>query len=448
MQQFLANLNSKYLLRGFFWIGVYLILVLAPIFVLLIGSMPEGRGFFREFSTALGYSALSMLGIQFILTARFRRATAPYGIDVIYYFHRYLSQVAFVLVFAHVAIIFLIKPRYVLYFINPLIGIWEGLTGLSAALMLSFILAISLWRRRFRLSYERWRILHGIFAVAIIITAMIHIEGTGYYLIIPWKRAIWTAYAIFWICLLIYVRIVKPWQMLKHPYKVIDIKKERGRAYTITLAPEGHKGLEFKPGQFAWLTIWNSPFAIEEHPFSFSSSALQKNKLEFTIKELGDFTSKIKYLRAGEKVYIDGPYGSFTIDRYLSKGYVFIAGGVGIAPIISMIKTIANRSDKSPLLLIYAAGRWDKLTFREELEDLKDKINLNIVYTLEEPPDDWTGETGYVTSELLSRHLPDNKREFHYFVCGPDLMMDLVEHNLYKLGVPFTQCHSERFNLV
>lgn len=441
-------MSSKYLLRGFFWVGIYLVLVLAPIFILLIGGMPEGRGFFREFSTASGYSAISMLGIQFILTARFRRATAPYGIDVIYYFHRYLSQVAFVLVLTHITIIFFIKPQYVLYFINPLIGLWEGLAGLLATIMLICILAISLWRTRFNLSYERWRMFHGIFAVAIMITAMFHIEGTGYYLAIPWKRTIWTAYAIFWISLLLYVRVVKPWTMLNHPYKVIDIKKERGRAYTVTLSPDRHKGLEFKPGQFAWLTIWNSPFAIEEHPFSFSSSALQKNRLEFTIKELGDFTSKIKDLRIGEKVYIDGPYGSFSIDRYPSKGYVFIAGGVGIAPIMSMIKTIADRSDTSPLILIYAAGTWDKLTFREELEALKNKANLNIIYALEDPPRGWTGETGYVTSELLSRHLLEEKREYHYFICGPDQMMNLVERNLYKLGIPFTQCHSERFNLV
>ena len=86
------------LLHGTFWIGIYLLIIIAPLLVLLIGPDPPGRGFWREFSVALGFMGLSMMGFQFFLTGRFKHITSPYGIDVIYHFHRQISTMAFVLV--------------------------------------------------------------------------------------------------------------------------------------------------------------------------------------------------------------------------------------------------------------------------------------------------------------------------------------------------------------
>jgi predicted ferric reductase len=78
---------------------------------------------------------------------------------------------------------------------------------------------------------------------------------------------------------------------------------------------DGHGGFGFEPRQFAWLTVWNSPFSIEEHPFSFSSSAADSGIFSFTVKELGDFTGMVKEISPGERVYLDGPHGQFTVDR-------------------------------------------------------------------------------------------------------------------------------------
>ena len=83
-----------------------------------------------------------------------------------------------------------------------------------------------------------------------------------------------------------------------------------------------------------------------------------------------------------------------------------IAGGVGIAGLISMLRTMADRKDGRPAVLFYANGEWDGVTFRAELEHLKDRLNLAVVHVLERPPEAWTGETGYVTAEVLARHLP------------------------------------------
>ena len=89
------------LLRHSAWVCVYLLFILAPLLVLLVGTLPPSRDFWTEFAVALGYSGLAMMGLQFGLTARFRHVTAPWGEDVIYHFHRRLSLVAVGLVVVH-----------------------------------------------------------------------------------------------------------------------------------------------------------------------------------------------------------------------------------------------------------------------------------------------------------------------------------------------------------
>ena len=76
----------KTILSATFWIGVYLLLVLAPLLVLVLGEVPQGSGFWWDFSMGLGFAAMALMCMQFLLTARFRRATAPFGLDIIYYF--------------------------------------------------------------------------------------------------------------------------------------------------------------------------------------------------------------------------------------------------------------------------------------------------------------------------------------------------------------------------
>jgi predicted ferric reductase len=188
---------------------------------------------------------------------------------------------------------------------------------------------------------------------------------------------------------------------------------------------------------------------MREHPFSMSSSAERPERLEFSIKALGDFTNRIKDVQPGTKAYLDGPYGVFTSDRYFdTSGFVWIAGGIGITPFMSMLTTLVDRQDERPLLLIYANKTWEGTAFREELEALQDRLNLTVVHVLREPPEDWPGETGYVDRDLLERYIPVHRGSRQYFICAAPVMMDQVEAALHDLGVPFTNIHMEHFNLV
>jgi predicted ferric reductase len=437
----------SHLLWGAVWIAIYLVLVLAPLFVLLIGPRPPALGFWWDFSLALGFAGTAMMGVQLLLTARFRHATAPYGIDIIYYFHRYLALLGFAFILAHPVILFLQNPA-LLVLLDPRSAPLHMTAGVASIAVLAALIVGSLARKQLRIHYDGWRVWHAVLAVVALALALLHMGGAAYYLATPWKGALWAAFAISWLAVIVYVRVLKPWHLWRKPYRVTAVIPERGDAWTLVVRPDGHAGLVFEPGQFAWLTLRSSPFAMKEHPFSIASSPAQRDRLEFTIKELGDFTRTIRDVAPGEVAWLDAPYGAFSSDRYQGPGYVFIAGGIGIAPIMSMLRALADRRDERPVLLFYAYRRWERLTFREQIEALRQCLDLRVVYALEEPPEAWSGEVGRVTREMLDRHLPRERHRLEYFICGPTPMIESVERSLYRLGVPLGQFHSELFDLV
>src|SRR5690606_12008468 len=152
-------------------------------------------------------------------------------------------------------------------------------------------------------------------------------------------------------------------------------------------------------------------FAMKEHPFSIASApGLPAGRVEFTIKELGDFTRTVGNLERDATAWVDAPYGAFSIDRLPAEGYVFLAGGIGIAPIMSMLRALVARGDRRSHILLYACRTWERLTFREELEAMAETLDLRLVFVLEEPPEGWTGESGRIQSDLLARHLPEAVR--------------------------------------
>lgn len=436
------------LLSAVFWLCGYLVLILAPLFVLLIGPVPAGSGFWWDFSMALGFTAMAMMGIQFLLTARFRHVSAPFGIDIIYFFHRYLALLAITLIFVHYLII-RINYAEALGTINPLHAPWYMTAGRTSLLLFAIIITTSLWRKRLHIHYDEWRMLHIGLAVTAFLLALGHIEGVGYYINAPAKHGLWTGYILFWLLLVVYVRLLKPWRMRSRPYRVKEIRQDCHDCRTLVLEAQGHTGMRFKPGQFAWLTLRESPFHIKEHPFSFSSSAVCQDRVEFTIKELGDFTRTIKKTHVGEIAYLDGPYGAFSVDRYPdAPGFVFIAGGVGAAPIISMLRTLADRHEHRSQLLIYANNCWGDVMFKEELQALTERLELRVVHVLKDPPTNWKGESGYITPALLHKTLPEDVLKYEYFLCGPKVMSNSVQQELHELHVPFVQIHFELFDMV
>src|SRR5262249_42918886 len=341
--------------------------------------------------SSIAHAGLAMMGLQFGLTARFRYVTEPWGEDVIYHFHRLLSLVALWLVIAHPIILFIVNParlRLLNFFQAPPVARWAALSTYA----LIALVVTSLWRVQLGMRYEAWHAAHILLAVVAVVAGIVHMIGWGVYLGDPRKRGLWIGLAIFWIGLLLYVRIFKPLFILRRPYVVTEVRKERGDSWTLVMQPHRHAGFRFTPGQFGWLTICGGPFKITGHPFSFSSTAeVADGRVEMTIRNLGDLTSRIHEVPVGQRVYLDGPYGAFTIGNPADM-HVLIAGGVGITPMMSMIRTLADRNDKRPVILIYGSGDSESITFREELEALEARLDLKVVHVLSDSPAGWSGE--------------------------------------------------------
>lgn len=430
------------------WAGLYLALISAPLLLLLVGDVPPGGGRWWDLSMAFGFAGLAVMGVQFALTARLRKATAPFGIDVIYYFHRLAAYIGAALVLAHFAIVRLLYPD-ALGPLNPLEAAGFMSAGRLSLILFMVVIVSSVWRKQLRIEYTLWRILHTVLATAAVLLAIWHVAGVGYYTEAPWKYDLWVAYSVFWVVLILYVRLIKPWRMLHKPFKVVEVRQESGRSTTLVLEPDGHAGMRFAPGQFAWLTLRGSPFSFEEHPFSFSGSAAQTGRVEFTIKALGDFTAGVSGILPGERAWLDGPYGVFSIDRYrAARGFVFVAAGVGVAPIMSMLRTLADRGDQRPLTLIYANTSWDAIIFRDEVEALQSRLDLNVVHVLEHTPPGWSGLQGRVTPGLIERALPVNRVDLEYFICGPRPVSEIAQRQLRHMGVAAARVHFELFDMV
>jgi predicted ferric reductase len=429
-------------IRAVAWVLLYVGVVLAPLVFAVIGAGRPDHGFWTDFSVALGFTGLSMMGLEFVLVARFRAVAAPFGQDALLQFHRQIGYVGLGFILIHFAISAQWSALTVSNALAAPLLVWFGM---AAMLSLVVLVVTSVWRRPLRLSYEAWHAVHAVLAVVLVVGAVGHIVFVDEYVSSLWKQVLWALMSGAFVCLLVWVRVLKPSRA--RPWQVARVTAERGDTTSVTLTRPAGPDFSFQPGQFAWFAIGRSPFALTQHPFSFSSSAERGKEVEVAIKALGDFTSTVRDLPVGTTVYVDGPHGVFSIDQDEGPGFGLVAGGVGIAGLISTVRTMADRRDTRPVVLFYGNREWDDVAFREELEQLTTQLDLAVVHVLEQPPAGWRGETGYITAEVLERHLPNGYRRFQFFICGPDPMMDAAEAALVSLGVPVERVHSERFDM-
>jgi predicted ferric reductase len=246
---------------------------------------------------------------------------------------------------------------------------------------------------------------HAVLGIGAVVSAHVHVHLAGRYTDAAWKEAVLIAISAVMVGLFLYLRFVKPALVRRSPYRVAEVRPERGRCGRCRWRPSTTRACASCPGQYGYLKL-RSPYSLHEHPFSLASSAERPDRLEFAIKELGDFTNGIGRVPPGTAAFVDGPHGSFSPDLSGAAGFVLIAGGIGIAPFMSVLRTMADRGDPRPVLLVYGEKRWDDVAFREELDELRQRIALDVVFVLERPPDDWTGEVGFVNQEMLLRVLP------------------------------------------
>ncbi|MBL8228721.1 MAG: ferredoxin reductase family protein [Bryobacterales bacterium] len=392
------------------------------------------------------------MAFEYALISKVKTLAGAFGQDALLQFHKLMGMLATALLAIHVFLM-VYAAGYPIEWLNPFHeeSPWAMRWGIISTAFLVLLMFLSMGRKMIRLSYDWWQLTHAWLADAIILAGLVHVLQFGTFSSSPAMQVAFTVYYAILLALGINFKIIRPLRMWSKPWEVVENRKERGDSRTLVLKPVGHDGFTFEPGQFAWISTGKTPFHKDRHPISFSSCAYDHMPAEigFTIRDLGDWSGgTVPDLEPGRRVWVDGPHGVFTADREQGMGYVLIGGGVGITPMMSICATLAERGDTRPVILFFASRDVEGLTFAEEFEALKNRMNLRIVIVIERPPDGWTGEKGYLTGEMMKKHLPAHFRRFQYFICGPVPMMNAVEKALPRLGVPPQHIHSERFDMV
>ena len=428
------------------WLAIYFLLVFLPIVLLMLFPRPQGREFLREVSVALGFMGMALLGLQTIPTSRLKLFVQHFPMDTLYQFHHGLSIFTFLVLLVHPILLFINNPG-TLQLLNLVTAPWRAKAAVLSIIAMLILVVTSVWRVVMKIKYDVWRWIHDALAYLAIGLALFHMFKVNYYMSLTYQKVLWLALTGIWLAILIAIRFVRPIRMKRTPYEVESLIEERGECWSLNLKPVGHRGLTFEAGQFAWITD-ESPFIFRENPFSFSTSSERKDGVfGFTIKELGDFTAKIKNLKPGDTIYVDGPYGNFSIDEHQCKNLIFIAGGIGAAPVMSMLRTLADRKAENEVTFFFGNPTWESVIYREELETLTEKLNLNLVNVLERPDESWQGEKGYINVDVLRRNLPADFKECTFFLCGPLPMITAVEKALDALEISPMNVHSEQYEM-
>ena len=205
--------------------------------------------------------------------------------------------------------------------------------------------------------------------------------------------------------------------------EITNIVDETADTKTFSIEP----GVKYRPGQFVELSV----FGYGEAPISISGG--DGNRIELTIRAVGNVTKRIHRMEVGDKVGIRGPFGNgWPLKKARGRNVLIVAGGIGLAPLKPVIEYIVkNRGEFRHVTLLYGARKPSFMLYRHRFKEWAEKINL--LLTVDEPEDGWNGHVGVVTTLCDKiRHVADTIT----FMCGPPIMMKYTSLVLIELGFP------------
>jgi len=210
--------------------------------------------------------------------------------------------------------------------------------------------------------------------------------------------------------------------------KIIDETADTKTFYVLN--KKGKKSFPHMPGQCAMIGIPG----VGEAMFSISS-AKSTDAMEFTIKSVGKLTNYLHKLEAGNEITLRGAYGNpFPVDDELKgKNLLFIAGGIGIAPLRSVIRYVfANRANYGSIDIVYGARSASDLLYKHEFDTWKEQSNTRVYLTIDRAEKDWNGNVGFVPTYLKDIGFAPNRTAI---ICGPPVM---IKYSLAELeGMEF-----------
>jgi ferredoxin-NADP reductase len=220
----------------------------------------------------------------------------------------------------------------------------------------------------------------------------------------------------------------------------------------LTLQSKGQMThFRFQPGQYAALSFRGQRGKrTPVRCFSMTNSVTQKDQIEFGIRISGSFTQALAKVPTGSDIYLQGPYGQFTIDPSQDKNIVMIAGGIGITPFISMIRTNTQIQSTIPMTLLYSYRTGHHIPYHDELQQLAAKNPyLRLAFFVSDTstiPESARMLSGRITESHIHKIVEQTPSGGTYFICGPQAFMDHTESMLTAEGISESQIITESFN--
>ena len=432
---------------GLLKIGLYLFVVILPLLIAFAWKPGTDHPFVQELAKNFAMLGYSILAMQFVLSARFAWIERSFGLDAIFLFHRTMGMFAITILVAHPLLYASADEWELLSGFNHPWFISLGKVGFLTLIVLGLT---SVLRKTLSLEFETWRGIHNGLALSALLLGFVHSLGAGGDFSGWPMRAIWII--LFSVALGSYLRHTgfHPQRLAEQPYEVVRVEQETHNVWSLEMAPvNSAHGMRNLPGQFGFLTLYRDGLPTEEHPFTIASAANPSGRIVFTIKASGDCTATTCRTSIGDRASISGPYGRFSyVLRPKENDLVFIAGGVGITPLLSMLRHMRDTQASLSVVLLYSNRQERDIIAGPELKSMAEGSHprLTVVHVLSEPGNEWKGEKGHIDGPLIQRHAGELANKAFY-VCGPPSMSSGIVTGLCRMGIPKDNVHLEQFSL-
>jgi predicted ferric reductase len=439
-------------LRGLsgFWLALaYVAALTVPLALAYLYGRSHALAW-RDATAATGIVAGVALVLQFVTSGRFEFLSGRIGIDVTMAFHKWSARALVLVVIVH-PLTFIVPnvladPSRTLDWLIYVFFDRRFLTGTVSGVATIVLVLMALYRDRLG-HYALWRATHGLLALAAVVFLVLHVLRAGHYARFFPLDALWPMLAIVVVASALAVYGDRALQMAATRWRVVGNRKVADGLWEVTLRHDKGKGLGYRAGQFAWIAFGGRRYPLFDHPFSIASAPAAGNDLSFLIKESGDFTASIGAVPVGTKAGLDAPHGSFVLDETTGGALLLVAGGVGIAPILGILRELAARGDRRPVRLIYAGARPQGMIAPERIVLEAGGLDLKAIFLAEEAAPDWPYGRGRVTPAVVGEMLAGLDRgRVQAMLCGPGGMMCATCDLLRDGGVPLAAIRYERFD--
>lgn len=391
-----------------------------------------------------GVTAAVMVFFQVLLISRLKLLDRIFSLNRIVAFHR-MNGIAIALLTLVHPILIIASENFTIFPFEK--RYWPEFSGVGVFIFILVIVITARWRLVFNIAYDKWLRFHRLGTLAAAALMIIHIlfVSETFKSGLPQTLVLVTAA----ITLMLISRLwYRRFFYGKKRFIVSDVESAGKDAYSVDVRPHNGKILDYIPGQFAFITPVSANVPKEEHPFTLSSTPSRPDAVQFIIRSLGDWTSKINRLKAGETVFIDGPYGLFShMVLPINEPIIMIAGGIGITPMLSMLRYMADVDDSRRILLIWSNKTKDHIVFPEEFKSLKHRLqHLQIIHVITRN-NGGKNEIGRLDQSKIEKLLKGWNRKSNVFICGPFEMIKDITRSVKNIGFSSARVYKEEFKL-